>query len=235
MTFVRCSLLTLCFTALLACVAPRIVPAPRVHAQPNQGQQLPAQVTAPAPATSTNSRRLTLCPPTSSPRPSPSAASATSWTLSARSGAWPFSGCCSLPRRGPPRGLGAAHLSPPLDSGTGLLRRLPGHHHIGQLAARLVQPARRKKLWHQRAGLGKLARRPGQGAGALAALRRADPAALQLDRAPLAAPLLAGHLGRHAAAPRALHLSWRRCLSPSSTSSSRSTRIIPPWWPSWKR
>ncbi len=55
MTFVRCSLLTLCFTALLACVAPRIVPAPRVHAQPNQGQQLPAQVTAPAPATSTNS------------------------------------------------------------------------------------------------------------------------------------------------------------------------------------
>jgi len=42
MTFARCSLLALCFTILLACVAPRIMNVPRVHAQPAATQPAPA-------------------------------------------------------------------------------------------------------------------------------------------------------------------------------------------------
>lgn len=49
MSFVRCSLFTVCFGALLAMVAPRIVPAPRVHAQSAPDQAAPAST---APATS---------------------------------------------------------------------------------------------------------------------------------------------------------------------------------------
>ena len=48
MTFVRCTFLTLCFTVLLACVAPRICPAPHVRAQVNAGQPVPGQAAAPA-------------------------------------------------------------------------------------------------------------------------------------------------------------------------------------------
>ena len=54
MSFARCSLLTVCFTLLIAClattVAPRIMSVPRVHAQPNAGQPAPGQAQAPAPA-----------------------------------------------------------------------------------------------------------------------------------------------------------------------------------------
>ena len=50
------------------------------------------------------------------------------------------------PRGRPPRGLGAAHHCPPLDSGTCFFRRFPDHHHAGQLASRLVQPAYGEKL-----------------------------------------------------------------------------------------
>ena len=42
MTFARCSLLALCFTILLACVAPRIMNVPQVHAQPAATQPAPA-------------------------------------------------------------------------------------------------------------------------------------------------------------------------------------------------
>ncbi len=42
MTFARCSLLALCFTILLACVAPRIMNVPQVHAQPPATQPAPA-------------------------------------------------------------------------------------------------------------------------------------------------------------------------------------------------
>ncbi len=50
MSFARCSLLTICLTILLACVAPRIVPAPHVQAQANVGQPAPGQAAAPAAA-----------------------------------------------------------------------------------------------------------------------------------------------------------------------------------------
>jgi Zn-dependent protease with chaperone function len=47
MTFLRCSLFTLCLTAMLGFVAPRIVPAPQVHAQQTAPQTPPPSDNAP--------------------------------------------------------------------------------------------------------------------------------------------------------------------------------------------
>ena len=98
-----------------------------------------AQASAGQPASRS---RPTRCRPTSWPRPLPSAASATSWTSSARSGAWPFSGCCWPPAPPPALRPGpSASAAPPLDAGAALLRRLPGHHHPGRPAPRPDRPA----------------------------------------------------------------------------------------------
>ncbi len=67
-------------------------------------------------------------------------------------------------------------------------------------------PALRARLRDQRAGWGSWFWRRGKGAGADAAVRRADSAALQLDCAALAAALLAGALGGHAADSGSCHL-----------------------------
>jgi len=56
MTFARCSLLTLCFTILLACVAPRIVPGPNVAPRIVEAQ------TAPAPPPANSQQAYTLAP-----------------------------------------------------------------------------------------------------------------------------------------------------------------------------
>lgn len=60
MTFVRPSLLTVCFTVLLACVAPRIVPGPRVAPRIVIAQTAPQQAgaSAPAPANPQNAYSL---------------------------------------------------------------------------------------------------------------------------------------------------------------------------------
>src|SRR5665647_1070083 len=58
MTFVRPSLLTVCFTVLLACVAPRIVPGPRVAPRIVIAQTAPQQAGAPAPANPQNAYSL---------------------------------------------------------------------------------------------------------------------------------------------------------------------------------
>ena len=140
------------------------------------------------------------------------------------------------PRRRRSRNMGPAHLSPPLAAGPALLRRVPRDHHPGRSAARTLRPPRRAAPTDQRAGLGKLVRRPRQIARSHARHRHARPAALQLDRAPLAAPLLVRRLAGHAARPDG-PLCRRRPLieplfnnfEPLSKTSPGSRR------PSWKK
>ena len=57
MTFVRCSFFTICFTVLLTCVAPRIVPGPQVAPR-----VVAAQATAPAPAPASPRNAYALSP-----------------------------------------------------------------------------------------------------------------------------------------------------------------------------
>ena len=62
MTFVRPSLLTVCFTVLLACVAPRIVPGPRVAPRIVIAQTAPQQAGSVAPAPANPQNAYTLPP-----------------------------------------------------------------------------------------------------------------------------------------------------------------------------
>jgi STE24 endopeptidase len=62
MTFVRPSLLTLCFAILLACVAPRIVPGPRVAPRIVIAQTAPPQAAAPTPAPANPQNAYSLSP-----------------------------------------------------------------------------------------------------------------------------------------------------------------------------
>ncbi len=62
MTFVRPSLLTVCFTVLLACVGPRIVPGPRVAPRIVIAQTAPQQAGSVAPAPANPQNAYTLPP-----------------------------------------------------------------------------------------------------------------------------------------------------------------------------
>ena len=62
MTFVRPSLLTVCFTILLACVAPRIVPGPRVAPRIVIAQTAPQQAGTPAPLPANSQNAYSLPP-----------------------------------------------------------------------------------------------------------------------------------------------------------------------------
>src|ERR1039457_3462994 len=62
MTFVRPSLLTVCFTILLACVAPRIVPGPRVAPRIVIAQTAPQQAWTPAPLPANSQNAYSLPP-----------------------------------------------------------------------------------------------------------------------------------------------------------------------------
>ncbi|HEV2213870.1 MAG TPA: hypothetical protein VGR64_01195, partial [Terracidiphilus sp.] len=62
MTFVRPSMLTVCFTVLLTCVAPRIVPGPRVAPRIVIAQTAPSPAAAPAPAPANPQNAYSLSP-----------------------------------------------------------------------------------------------------------------------------------------------------------------------------
>ncbi|HEV2484939.1 MAG TPA: M48 family metallopeptidase [Terracidiphilus sp.] len=62
MTFVRPSMLIVCFTVLLTCVAPRIVPGPRVAPRIVIAQTAPSPAAAPAPAPANPQNAYSLSP-----------------------------------------------------------------------------------------------------------------------------------------------------------------------------
>ena len=133
----------------------------RVRARPTRRRAAAATATAARPP-----RRPTRCRRISWPRRSPSAASATFWTLPDRFGVSPCCGCC-WPRAAPPgwrvgrRGFRGAdgcrewYFSPP----SLLSLRWPAFRWTGSGTTM-------NALWDQRAGMGELVWRPGQGAGA---------------------------------------------------------------------
>ena len=208
MTFVRRGSLALCFLLLVCVLRSHFARAQQPSAPHDDGPVSSSPQPSPP-------RRPTPCRPTSWPRPSPSAASATFSTLSAGSGESLFSGSCwpraALPPLKPGRSAFSARrwLQGLLFFAVFLvltsLANLPLDvfgHHVSRAYGISVQ------------GWGSWLGDQGEGSRPDAPDRRARAAALQLDRPPLAAPLLVRRLARHPAPHGPFRRSSSRCIEP---------------------
>ena len=136
-----------------------------------------------------------------------------------------------LATRVAPRALKAGRSAspPPLDAGTALLRRLLRHHTLASLPLDSFSQHVEKSYGISVQGWGSWLGDQAKALGLTLALRRARAAALQLDRPPLAPPLLVRHLAGHAAAAGALHLrlaAARAHLQQLRTAQPESRRLV---------
>ena len=147
MRFSACALLMVCLAALLAGLS-------RVPMAAQSGASTGDAAAATATRPRRNPQQAYTLPPDKLAKAIALSRIRNIWTLPDRFGASSYFGCC-WPREAPPgwrvgrRGFRAA-----LDSGAGLLRRLPCHHLAGQPAAGLDRPPLRARLRDQRAGVG---------------------------------------------------------------------------------
>ncbi len=86
-------------------------------------------------------------------------------TLPAKCGGWCFCGCCWRCAAGRTGGVGTANREPAVDAGRGVFCGAAGDFSAGKSASGRAWQPLRTGVWDQRAGVGQLVERRGEGIG----------------------------------------------------------------------